>query len=136
MIDARRGEVFAGAYALAKRLDVDCMRACPLELSAPRALAPTDLGDVLLDVAARGEHVTRWIAVGNGAVLHRDRLEALGVQVPRETSPLHRVSGEAICEIAASSAAEAIETVLPDYRRRPDAEIALERAGVSGGVRA
>jgi tRNA threonylcarbamoyladenosine biosynthesis protein TsaB len=136
VIDARRGEVFAGAYALAKRLDVDRTRASPLELSAPRALAPTDLGDVLLDVAARGEHVTRWIAVGNGAVLHRDRLEALGVQVPRETSPLHRVSGETICEIAASSAAQAIETVLPDYRRRPDAEIALERAGVSGGARA
>ncbi len=136
MIDARRGEVFAGAYTLAERLDVDRARAYPLELAAPRALAPTDLGDVLLDVAARGEHVTRWIAVGNGAVLHRDRLEALGVQVPRETSPLHRVSGEAICEIAAGSAAEAIEAVLPDYRRRPDAEIALERAGVSRGVRA
>jgi hypothetical protein len=45
------------------------------------------------------------------------------------------VSGEAICKIAASVIApEAIDAVLPDYRRRPDAEIALEGAIAPGAA--
>jgi tRNA threonylcarbamoyladenosine biosynthesis protein TsaB len=101
----------------------------PWELSAPRAFAPADLGEVLDGASARaGEPLAHWLAVGDGAVLYRNRLEALGVRTPKDSSPLHRVSGEAICEIAVSSAAQAIDAVLPDYRRRPDAEIALEGA--------
>ena len=87
-------------------------------------------------MAATGESVARWIAVGNGAVLYRDKLEALGVQVPQDESPLHQVSGEEICEIASvGPVTEPLDAVLPDYRRRPDAEIALERTGASGGTR-
>jgi hypothetical protein len=69
-------------------------------------------------------------------VLYRRELEALGVQAPPDDSLLHKVSGEAICEIAVGSAAQGIGTVLPDYRRRPDAEIALERAGPPAGAHA
>ncbi len=137
VIDARRKEVFAAVYAPTDRSAVGRDQAfLPRELATPRALAPEDLGGVLEDATAAGESVARWIAVGNGAVLYRDKLEALGVKVPRDGSSLHKVSGEAICEIAVGPAAEAIDTVLPDYRRRPDAEIALERAGASGGARA
>jgi len=138
VIDARRGEVFAAAYAPAGGSKMDHEPDFPRELVAARALAPADLGEVLNDAAARaGEPLARWIAVGDGAVLYREELEALGAQTPEDGSRLHKVSGEAICELAASSAAaEAIETVLPDYRRRPDAEIASERAGATGGTRA
>jgi tRNA threonylcarbamoyladenosine biosynthesis protein TsaB len=129
VIDARRGEAFAAAYAPVDGSAMDRERAMPRELAAPRALASAGLAEVLKVAAARAERVARWVAVGDGAVLYRGELEALGVCVPPEGSPLHRVSGEAICEIAASSAAQAIDMVLPDYRRRPDAEIALERAG-------
>jgi tRNA threonylcarbamoyladenosine biosynthesis protein TsaB len=136
VIDARRGQAFAAAYAPVNGSAVKHERAMARELTAPRALAPADLGEVLDDAATAGEPVAHWLAVGDGAVLYRDRLEALGARTPKERSPLHRVSGEAICEIAASSAAQAIDAVLPDYRRRPDAEIALEGAAASERARA
>ena len=138
VIDARRGEAFAAAYAPAGGSKMDHKPDFPRELLAARALAPVDLSEVLNDAAARaGEQLAQWIAVGDGAVLYRDELEAFGAQTPEDGSRLHKVSGEAICELASgSAAAEAIETVLPDYRRRPDAEIALERAGATDGARA
>jgi tRNA threonylcarbamoyladenosine biosynthesis protein TsaB len=144
MIDARRGEVFAAAYARGYGSDTDGLatddeqvlaRSDLGELVIPRALAPADLGQILDDVsvsssAAAGANPAHahWVAVGDGAVLCREQLQALGVRVPSEDSPLHEVSGEAICELATGSDGQAIDTVLPDYRRRPDAELALERA--------
>jgi tRNA threonylcarbamoyladenosine biosynthesis protein TsaB len=132
VIDARRGEAFVAAYAPADEPTTTRASTSPRELAAPRAFAPGDLGDVLEDAAATGERIARWIAVGDGAVLYRDELGVLGIEVPRDDSPLHQVSGETICAIAASSAAEAIDTVLPDYRRRPDAEVALESTAPGG----
>ncbi len=161
VIDARRGEVFAAAYAPAERSVTRNGAAvrrdgagfprdgagfphegaglrgqgseAPRELLAPRALAPADLGDVLDEASAApgGETVARWLAVGDGAVLYSRETQALGVRSPDDGSPLHRVSAEAICELAVSRAAQAIETVLPDYRRRPDAQSVAERAGAS-----
>src|SRR4029077_1232832 len=111
--------------------------ALPCELLAAQALAPGDLGKVPAETAAGGGSIGNWIAVGDGAVLYRDELETLEMRVPEEESPLHLISGESICEIAVGlPASETIDMVLPDYRRRPDAEIALERAGGAGGARA
>ena len=81
---------------------------------------------------ANGDDVMGWVAVGNGAVLYRDALDSLAVRVPADDSPLHRVSGEAICALAVSGVAQTIDMVLPDYRRRPDAELALEHATAAG----
>ena len=145
VIDARRGEAFAAAYAPAPGSATERERALPRELIAPRALAPADLGEIMRDASsslssrssrAPCEPIPHWVAVGDGALLYRDELDSLGVRVPAEDSPLHAVSGEAICEIAVSATAEAIDAVLPDYRRRPDAEIALELAGAPGRARA
>jgi hypothetical protein len=56
-------------------------------------------------------------------------LEAVEVIVPPDSSPLHLVSAEAICDLGARGEAVAsYEAIVPDYRRRPDAEIALESA--------
>jgi hypothetical protein len=55
-------------------------------------------------------------------------MEAIGVVVAAEDSSLHRVDAGVLCELALLAPAGAIEAVLPDYRRRPDAEIALENA--------
>jgi tRNA threonylcarbamoyladenosine biosynthesis protein TsaB len=138
VIDARRGEVFAAAYASASATGPateEGERCLPRELVAPRALAPADLGEVVRDARASGAAGTGWLAVGDGAVLYRTELESLGAAyVPPEDSPLHMVSGAAICEIAAGSTGEAIDTVLPDYQRRPDAQIALEHAGAPADV--
>jgi tRNA threonylcarbamoyladenosine biosynthesis protein TsaB len=110
-IDARRGEVFAATYAAGE------------ELEPPRALAPEDLAGVLAGADSR------WLAVGDGALRYREHLQSAGATVPAEDSPLHRVSGEAICDLGVrAEIAAGAEAILPDYLRRPDAEIALEGA--------
>jgi tRNA threonylcarbamoyladenosine biosynthesis protein TsaB len=128
VIDARRGEAFAGAYC---RCEGEWV---PVELVAARALAPEDLASVLSAAANAGVAAERgWLAVGDGAVRFRGELERLAVTVPPDASPLHRVSAEAICELGARGRpAASLEEVLPDYRRRPDAEIALEAAAGGG----
>jgi tRNA threonylcarbamoyladenosine biosynthesis protein TsaB len=116
VIDARRGEVFAAAHAPEGAL------------VAPRALAPQELGGLAAQAGGR----RRWLAVGDGAVRYRDHLEAFAAEVPADSSPLHRVDAGVLCELSLSAPAGALEEVLPDYRRRPDAEIALQarRSGV------
>ncbi len=46
---------------------------------------------------------------------------------------LHHVAAASICELGAQATAGGdLSGVLPDYRRRPDAELTLERAGAGG----
>jgi tRNA threonylcarbamoyladenosine biosynthesis protein TsaB len=118
MIDARRGEAFVAAY------DGD------VELIAPHALPPSAMGELLERAAAR-TNLQRWIAVGDGALRYRDALERPGVVVPGARSALHRIQARAICGLGTRPPARAPAgdaQVVPDYRRRPDAEIALEGA--------
>ncbi len=114
VIDARRGEAFAAAY----HGDV--------ELLAPQPLSPAELAE-LREHAHALTGVRRWTALGDGAVRYRDELVRAGVLVPADRSPLHLVDARAICELGAGAAPEE-GRVLPDYRRRPDAELALEGA--------
>jgi tRNA threonylcarbamoyladenosine biosynthesis protein TsaB len=109
-IDARRGEVFAAAY--------DAQG----ELTPPRALPPEGLAAIPGELDGDRD----WLAVGDGALRFRGYLEAIAVAVPVDTSPLHRVDAGVLCELALGAPAGGLEAVLPDYRRRPDAEIALE----------
>jgi tRNA threonylcarbamoyladenosine biosynthesis protein TsaB len=132
LIDARRGEAFAAAYAPVQAPAVDREPNQPRELAPPRALAPALFKEVLAEARAGGDDLPGWLAVGNGAVLYRDALNALEIDVPADEAPLHRVSGEAICALGSSGIAQALDTVLPDYRRRPDAELALEHAAGAG----
>ncbi len=129
VLDARRGEAFAAAYAASGG------GGARVELIAPRALAPESLGE-LLEAAQRIAELERWTAVGDGAVRFRAELEGLAVEVPADHSSLHSVSGEAICELALSARPQPLEAVLPDYCRRPDAELALERAAATAGAAA
>jgi tRNA threonylcarbamoyladenosine biosynthesis protein TsaB len=122
VIDARRGEAFAAAYLVTGRDSIE-------EISPPRALAPEDLGSVAAQ-AEEEAHAEPWLAVGNGAIRFREHLELAGVVVPEDSSPLHAVSALAICELAVRvEEAGGYQEILPDYRRRADAEIALEGAG-------
>lgn len=122
VIDARRGEVFAAAYAPARH------GGPPGELAAPRAMAPAELEDLVERTAPRA----RWLAVGDGALRYREQAER-AAWVAQDDSPLHRVTAAAICELGAGATAQALDAVLPDYRRRPDAELTLQGAGTSGG---
>ena len=91
------------------------------ELVAPVALDPEHLRDVV-------EQGEGWEAIGDGAVRFRGDLEAAGVAVPPDASPVHMLSAEAICELGARTQGVAPEKgILPEYGRRPDAEIAQER---------
>jgi tRNA threonylcarbamoyladenosine biosynthesis protein TsaB len=110
VIDARRGEVFAAAY------DDEG------ELLAPLALHPDAIGD-LFERAFIHTNLKQWIAVGDGVARYRDVFELPGVVVPAAHSELHRIQARAICALGAL--APAGDDPVPDYRRRPDAEIAL-----------
>jgi tRNA threonylcarbamoyladenosine biosynthesis protein TsaB len=128
VVDARRGEVFAGAYAA-------CGSGGAAELVAPRALAPGALGSVIALAEEHGARRGRWLAVGDGAVRYRDVVEAAGATVPGDSSRWHLVDALRICELGAEGTpASTPEQLLPDYRRRPDAEIALETSVADGGV--
>ena len=131
VIDARRGEAFAAAYARAGEHET-------LELTAPRALAPERLADALPRAGGGVPSEPRaWLAVGDGALRFRSHLESFGMRVPADGSPLHRVSAAMICELGEGAAPVAsYEDVLPDYRRRPDAELALQGAGGAQGAAA
>lgn len=114
VIDARRGEVFAAAY------DGHC------ELLAPQALHPNAIEE-LFERAIIQTNLKRWVAVGDGAIRYRDVIELQGVVVPAGDSQLHRIQAHALCALGAFAPVED-SPIVPDYRRRPDAEIALEGA--------
>jgi tRNA threonylcarbamoyladenosine biosynthesis protein TsaB len=127
VLDARRGEAFAAAYSIAARAS-----GVEQEIVPPQALAPERLGSIVQQAEAqlREARDRRWWAVGDGAIRFRDWLEGAGVTVPPDSSPAHLLSAEAICGLGAriETAAVAMDrAVVPDYGRRPDAEIALER---------
>ncbi|MGO9322097.1 MAG: tRNA (adenosine(37)-N6)-threonylcarbamoyltransferase complex dimerization subunit type 1 TsaB [Solirubrobacteraceae bacterium] len=124
VIDARRGEAFAAAYEAGDT-------GVPRELAAPRALAPQELASVLAHAQEALDGRRRWLAVGDGAVRFREQLEAGGVPTPPDSSALHQVSAAAVCELGAQAAAASLHELVPDYCRRPDAELALV-----GGVEA
>jgi tRNA threonylcarbamoyladenosine biosynthesis protein TsaB len=102
VLDARRGEAFVAAYQAGARL---------LE---PAAVQPDDLAD-LADPA-----LAPWLAVGDGAIRFRDRLEP-AIEVPADASTLHRVSALAVCRLAKIARPVDRDALLPDYIRAPDA---------------
>jgi tRNA threonylcarbamoyladenosine biosynthesis protein TsaB len=129
VIDARRGEVFAAAYPAG---GADAIS----ELVPAGALPPAELTRILARaVQADGLDAAQWLAVGDGAIRFRAHLESAGVTVPADCSPLHVVSAVAICELGAGAPrACRYEDVVPDYRRRPDAELTVQRAAALEGV--
>ena len=126
VIDARRGEVFAAAY--------ESGADGPRELTAARASAPEALADVLAEAGDPAGVRGQWLAVGDGAVRFRAQLESAGVAVPEDASPLHRVSAAVVCELAVYAPAVSPHALTPDYRRRPDAELALAGAGTGSVI--
>jgi tRNA threonylcarbamoyladenosine biosynthesis protein TsaB len=130
VLDARRGEAFVAGYEMTDRRLAE-------ELVSPRALAPEDLESIVAQAEAgrEDEHDGRWRAVGDGAVRFRSQLETAGVAVPPDSSLLHLLSAEMICDLGARAEPVAsYEAIVPDYRRRPDAEIALESARALRGA--
>jgi len=99
------------------------------QLAAPRALAPAQIGALLAEARAEGAPATPALAVGDGALRYRTDLEAAGAAVAPEHSPLHLLRAVAVCELGRSADPLLAGELVPDYLRRPDAELALEGAG-------
>ena len=106
VLDARRGEVFAGGWRSGTPFLI------------PRACTPQELA------ATIGGLESGPLAVGEGAVEFREVLERSGAIIPGDDSELHRVSAAGHCRIARTLRAGAPETVHPEYLRLPDAEVA------------
>lgn len=118
VLDARRGEAFIAAYRLGEE-EVELQ-----ELVAPQAVKPDRLGTVIKELEGPPP-----LAIGDGAIRFREELESAGALTPSDDSQLHLLRASAICELGArSQMAGEIELVLPEYGRRPDAEIAIEAA--------
>lgn len=91
VIDARRGEVFA---------------------------AGPDLAEQVLDPAALAARLRPGaLAVGDGALRHRDALESAGAVVPADDDPRHAPQPVAVLAVAEREPA----TAAPRYLRAPDA---------------
>jgi tRNA threonylcarbamoyladenosine biosynthesis protein TsaB len=101
VVDARRGEVFAGGWRDGE------------QVLGPVAVAPEQVGALI---------GAGWLAVGDGALRFRADLEAAGCVVAQNGSAQHRVSARAVCRIALrAQGGTALELVVPDYLRKPDA---------------
>ncbi len=121
VLDARRGEVFAGLYNHAGR-----------ELEPPFVASPEAL-------IARIEEITSRLPSpppvgGPGAVRFADELDRAGIPIPGPGTALHRLSGRAVCELGAGAArSEPGKPLEPIYLRVPDAQLWLERDGREPG---
>lgn len=104
VVDARRGEGFAAAYAGAD------------ELLAPVAMTPAALARAVAGLSAAP------LAVGDGAVRFRADLQSAGAAIPADDSPLHHVAGRHLGDLAAAGDAAGLDAVLPFYLRPPDAK--------------
>lgn len=133
IVDARRREVFLGAYA------PPVNAGGPVLVSEPRPVPTGELARAIEDVraidavAARGGE---WLAVGDGVRAARDALVAAKVRTAPDDSPLRCPGAAALCELAVGASAQSLEEIVPDYRRPADAEIARlarERGGQHGG---
>jgi tRNA threonylcarbamoyladenosine biosynthesis protein TsaB len=103
LIDARRGELFAGLYGDGPGWE-------------PFVAAPEAVAD-----RVREASVTP-LAAGDGAVRFREVLEAAGVRVEPDGSQAHAVRALHVCRLAANVPPVPPEAVLPDYLRAPDAQ--------------
>lgn len=103
LIDARRGELFAGLYEGDR------------EFWPPFAVAPEAL------IAQLDNAGVTPVAAGDGSIRFRATFEGAGIPVSADDSDAHVVRALHICRLAAGAADEAPEAVLPDYLREPDA---------------
>lgn len=124
VLDARRGEAFAAAWALAGDAGARVLAEPLLE---PSALAPEALAE---RVEAFGPPP---LAIGSGAIEFRAALERAGAIAPSDDSQLHRVSALNHCRLAIEpAAAGAAGEGRPEYLRLPDAELARRRRAAAG----
>ncbi|HYJ23041.1 MAG TPA: tRNA (adenosine(37)-N6)-threonylcarbamoyltransferase complex dimerization subunit type 1 TsaB [Solirubrobacterales bacterium] len=108
VLDARRGEVFAGLYTEEGE-----------RVWGPLVCRPEELEEKVVALAAPPS------AAGSGAVRFRHELARHGVRIADDADPVHRVAARHICALAAASPDGG--PLAPIYLRPPDAERWRER---------
>ncbi len=108
VLDAKRGEAFAGLYD-----------AVGTELWPAWVGPPDELAERVLSLDATP------VAVGDGSVRFRDQLEGAGALVPADGEEVHRPRARHLCRLA--DGVPDSREIEPDYLRRPDAELWRER---------
>jgi len=104
VLDARRGEVFAALYGEGGE-----------RLWEPFVDSPEEL------VARIAELPEPPRAAGSGALRFRQELARIGVEVPGDADPVHRVAARHVCALAATGKARDAGPLAPIYLRPPDA---------------
>jgi tRNA threonylcarbamoyladenosine biosynthesis protein TsaB len=112
LIDAKRGELFAGLYEGGR------------PLIEPFAAPPEQ---VVLRVRGRLAAEARvptptTLAAGDGSLRFRGVLEAAGIRVAPEGSRTHLVRALQICRLGLAAPEASPQTVVPEYLRAPDAK--------------
>ena len=108
LIDARRNQVFAALYGAGEALE---------PVWGPLALGPDELADRVRSLPGTP------LAAGDWALESAEALEAAGADVADPDSPVHAISGLAVCRLARKVSPVPPERVEPTYVRLPDAEI-------------
>ncbi len=111
VLDARRGEAFAAAWA---RGEIE---------SGPPVLEPPPVSPRALGELARRLAPT-VLAIGDGALEFREVLERSGAVVPESDARIHAVTAINHCRLASVARTLCFGDVLPEYLRVPDAELA------------
>jgi tRNA threonylcarbamoyladenosine biosynthesis protein TsaB len=116
LIDARRGEVFAGFYRVE--------RGMALPLAEERVLAPEALPEVAAEVA-RAAGLTRIVPVGDGFEAYGDVIgEALGSRLERVPGARRSANAVAVARLAMGGQMPDVATTgAPVYIRPAEAEI-------------
>ena len=123
-LDGQRGQVFLAGFACD---GVSPLEACP-EVIAPAVLEPDEAATLV--AAHAGERPV--VVVGDGAMKYRERwLRALPTATVVD-APMTLAEAAARLAAARPEMAGAPHALRPIYIRRPDAEIARERAGLGG----
>jgi tRNA threonylcarbamoyladenosine biosynthesis protein TsaB len=117
-LDGQRGDVFFGAWEMIGDVPVEESR----EIIAAGVAKPEELVDRLKGIASRS-----LVLVGDGALRHPEAFVGLGADVWQPPNTL----AEMAARMAARRTASAVSphALRPLYIRRPDAELARERAG-------
>jgi tRNA threonylcarbamoyladenosine biosynthesis protein TsaB len=76
------------------------------------------------------------LAVGDGAIKLAETLAGIGVEVPPADDPRHVVSADAMLDLAAQLAPTAVDLVVPNYIRPPDAKFSARESWLAGAPKA
>lgn len=128
-LDGQRREIFAALYAVRRQPDADGTPGLPVpgllmppQVGAPAVIA-AEIADLIGDAHAG--------FAGDGAGRYRDVIDALGLRESRILPPQPLAPAVARLAWLRRDTAVSPHAVIPVYVRRPDAELARERAALS-----